>query len=134
MAAWNAWRDENPDIDPDLFEADLNGANLRGANLSRANLRGANLRGANLSGTSHMERVLKAGKLIRAGLSETDLMDADLSTARLCRLLYRGRGSYRHRLNYSRLIRRAADRLCERVGRSDKGSGRPVLWRLRKQE
>lgn len=21
VAAWNAWRDENPDIDPDLFEA-----------------------------------------------------------------------------------------------------------------
>ena len=48
--------------------------------------------------------------------------------------LYRGRGSYRHRLNYSRSIRRAADRLCDRVGRSDKGSGRPVLWRLRKPE
>jgi hypothetical protein len=46
--------------------------------------------------------------------------------------LYRGRSLYRHRLNYSRSIRRAAERLCERVGRSDKGSGRPVLWRLRK--
>ena len=83
VAAWNAWRDENPDIDPDLFEADLNGANLRGANLSRANLRGANLRGANLSGTTHMEWDLKAGNLSRAGLSETDLMEADFSGADL---------------------------------------------------
>jgi uncharacterized protein YjbI with pentapeptide repeats len=83
VTSWNAWRDENPDIDPDLFEADLRGANLRGANLSRANLRGANLRGANLSGTTHMEWDLKAGNLSRAGLSETDLMEADLSGADL---------------------------------------------------
>ena len=25
VTAWNAWRDENPDIDPDLFEANLRG-------------------------------------------------------------------------------------------------------------
>jgi uncharacterized protein YjbI with pentapeptide repeats len=31
--AWNAWREENPDILPDLSEA-----NLRGANLGRARL------------------------------------------------------------------------------------------------
>jgi uncharacterized protein YjbI with pentapeptide repeats len=81
--AWNAWRDANPDIDPDLFEADLNRANLKGANLSRANLRRADLRGSNLSGTTHMERDLNVGHLSRAGLSETDLMEADLSEADL---------------------------------------------------
>ena len=31
VAAWNAWRDENPDIRLDLTEADLGGANLNGA-------------------------------------------------------------------------------------------------------
>ena len=36
--AWNAWRRENPDIRPDLREADL-----RGANLGEADLRGADL-------------------------------------------------------------------------------------------
>jgi len=30
VAAWNAWRDENPSILPDLSEADLSGAILRG--------------------------------------------------------------------------------------------------------
>jgi hypothetical protein len=45
--------------------------------------------------------------------------------------LYRGRTSNRHRMNYSRSIRRAADRLCEPVGRSDTGRGRPTLWRLK---
>jgi hypothetical protein len=45
--------------------------------------------------------------------------------------LYRGRSSNRHRMNYSRSIRRAADRLCDRVGRLDHGVGRPWLWRLK---
>jgi hypothetical protein len=35
-AAWNAWRNENPDICPDLSYADLKGANLVGANHSAA--------------------------------------------------------------------------------------------------
>jgi uncharacterized protein YjbI with pentapeptide repeats len=83
VGAWNGWREENPDIDPDLFKADLNGTNLRGSNLSRANLRGAYLRGANLGGRTHMEWDPKAGNLSRTGLSETDLMGADLSGADL---------------------------------------------------
>jgi hypothetical protein len=45
--------------------------------------------------------------------------------------LYAGRDSYRDRRNYCRAIRRAAERICERVGRSGTGSGRPILWRLR---
>jgi hypothetical protein len=45
--------------------------------------------------------------------------------------LHRGRTANHHRMNYSRSIRRAADRLCVRVGRSGKGRGRPVLWRLK---
>jgi uncharacterized protein YjbI with pentapeptide repeats len=47
VPAWNAWRDENPDIRPDL-----NGADLSQANLSEADLRGADLRGADLSGAN----------------------------------------------------------------------------------
>ena len=35
-AARNAWRNENPDIRPDLSYADLRGANLVGANLRRS--------------------------------------------------------------------------------------------------
>lgn len=40
---WNRWREENPDIKPDLRKADLFGAVLKEANLSEANLSGANL-------------------------------------------------------------------------------------------
>jgi uncharacterized protein YjbI with pentapeptide repeats len=43
VAAWNAWRDENPDIRPDLSYADLSETNLKGANLSGANLSRAGL-------------------------------------------------------------------------------------------
>ena len=56
IRVWNKWRKKNPDVTPDLSEANLEGVNLRGANLAKANLnwtdlRGANLEGANLRGT-----------------------------------------------------------------------------------
>ncbi len=38
---WNAWREENPEIEPDLINADLKGADLNGANLNGADLNGA---------------------------------------------------------------------------------------------
>jgi len=38
VAAWNTWRDENPDIHPDLGEADLTKANLSGAHVSKTRL------------------------------------------------------------------------------------------------
>ena len=64
IKAWNKWREENPNIKPNLRNAkvrnnlseanlsmaDLCGADLLFANLERANLRGANLNRANLSG------------------------------------------------------------------------------------
>jgi len=43
VEAWNKWREENPDTEPDLRGANLSRANLSGANLSRANLREANV-------------------------------------------------------------------------------------------
>jgi uncharacterized protein YjbI with pentapeptide repeats len=36
VAAWNAWRTENPDIQPDLSGVDLGGATLSNADLSGA--------------------------------------------------------------------------------------------------
>jgi uncharacterized protein YjbI with pentapeptide repeats len=59
--AWNAWRNKNPDICPNLSEATLDGADLRSANLIeadlsrayRANLREVNLREVNLHAADH---------------------------------------------------------------------------------
>jgi uncharacterized protein YjbI with pentapeptide repeats len=73
--AWNVWRDETPNIRPDL-----SGANLSRANLSRANLSVANLHRANLSGAN-----LREAKLFEAILREADLSGADLRGAGLLR-------------------------------------------------
>jgi hypothetical protein len=45
VAAWNAWRAENPNIRPDLRGAVLNRTDLRGADLSEADLEEAALKG-----------------------------------------------------------------------------------------
>ncbi len=38
VEAWNAWRDENPDVMPDLVETNLSGADLFNATLTGATL------------------------------------------------------------------------------------------------
>ena len=48
---WNAWRDENPDVEIDL----------RGANLSTADLTDANLPFADLTGVRNLETAELAG-------------------------------------------------------------------------
>jgi hypothetical protein len=78
VAAWNAWRDENPDIRPDLFGANLIGAYLGGANLSGADLVGANFTGAYLGGAN-----LSGAYLGGANLSWADLVGANLTGAYL---------------------------------------------------
>lgn len=86
--AWNQWRKENPDIQPDLREAALASANLSKANLSSANLDEANLRSAdlheaNLSGANLKEANLSAANLSKADLGFADFTFADLSKADL---------------------------------------------------
>jgi len=100
VEAWNAWRRENPNVPPDLSEADLNGAILSmawlteaavsDADLHRAILRSgdfseadlieieADLHRADLSRTS-----LNGANLIRANLIEANLRQAKLSDANL---------------------------------------------------
>jgi len=74
--AWNDWRKQTPQIEPDLFRANLLGANLAGANLSKANLNEANLGQADLSGAN-----LESAELIGANLSRANLSGAILSEA-----------------------------------------------------
>jgi uncharacterized protein YjbI with pentapeptide repeats len=71
--AWNAWRDLNRDITPDLSAADLSLADLR-----QAELRGVNLRGVDLSNTD-----LSAIDLSHTDLSNACLIDANLRNATL---------------------------------------------------
>jgi len=98
---WNKWREEHPDVRPDLGEANLSEADLRQTNLSQADLRrtnlrrtnltkaqlsGANLnranvRGANLSAASLRGAVIHRADLSGAKLNEVDLYRTDLSGA-----------------------------------------------------
>ena len=66
---WNKWRVQNPDIVPQLDDAEFFGANLKEALLIEANLKAA---------------VLSKANLCRADLSGADLSKAYLSCADLC--------------------------------------------------
>jgi hypothetical protein len=85
VAAWNAWRDENPDVLPNLSGADLIGADLGGANLSDADLVEADLSKADLGAAD-----LSGADLYGAYLFEANLRGANLHSADLCgAFLYR---------------------------------------------
>ena len=108
IIAWNQWRKDNPDIQPNLREVDLRQADLSGADLSEANLWGArfsgartrrahlskaplrkvnrkwaSLSGANLSSSRLRGARLSGVDLSGANLSGADLWGADLSEADL---------------------------------------------------
>src|SRR5262245_16985906 len=84
VAAWNAWRRENPDIVPDLSDANLRGAILSGADLRQADLRGAILSGAKLHDADLFMADLSGGAILSgASLIAADLFKADLSGANL---------------------------------------------------
>jgi len=107
---WNQWRRENPEVIPDLSDANLSGADLSEANLRLANLRFANLSGAilfranlamtiligadligaillgaNFSGAVLINAKLSGADLRWADLFEADLIEADLTGADLRR-------------------------------------------------
>ncbi len=74
VEVWNRWREENPDTQPDLKQAELSlnpvqinvSSNLINANLSGADLTGATLVGARLTGAD-----LTGADLIGANLGST---------------------------------------------------------------
>jgi hypothetical protein len=88
VEAWNQWKHECSNIDPDLSGADLSRANLNNADLGGADLGGANLRRANLNnadlGGAHLDGAnLSRVHLSNANLFKADFQGADLSNARL---------------------------------------------------
>ncbi|MCK4763910.1 MAG: pentapeptide repeat-containing protein [Candidatus Aminicenantes bacterium] len=104
---WNRWREENPDIEPDLSKdlrpptsprldlsginfsgTDLSSTSLSGVNLSNADLRRANLtriylHGADLSSSKFENAVLKHANLEEANLTGANFKGAILSKANL---------------------------------------------------
>lgn len=104
VTAWNKWRDEHPEILPDLSKAPLQGkplteidfrhtnldfadlsnanlcsASLKSASLCQTNLSGAVLRNASLYRTNFKETFLQRTNFYKASLLETAFLNVDLS-------------------------------------------------------
>jgi TIR domain/Pentapeptide repeats (8 copies) len=82
VEAWNRWRDEHPEIRPDLTSADLAEADLTRVNLAEADLAGANLAAANLCKVNLTGANLAGANLTGARIGGTVFGDIDLSTVR----------------------------------------------------
>lgn len=83
---WNQWRQEHPEIRPDLSSAGLSGADLTRANFARANLSSAylmdtTLNGAILSGANLNYAILNDARLVQADLRGASLVEAKLNEA-----------------------------------------------------
>jgi uncharacterized protein YjbI with pentapeptide repeats len=86
VEVWNKWREEKPDIVPDLYratltDATLTGANLHGAYLERATLTRATLTGATLTHATLTDATLTGAILHDAILTGANLAGADLNGA-----------------------------------------------------
>lgn len=89
MSIWNQWRENNPNIIPDLTDADLIEADLRLAKLHgvilkdalllKANLRNVDLFGSDLRGADFDEADLSAATLNKADMSDAILNRANLT-------------------------------------------------------
>jgi hypothetical protein len=86
VKAWNQWRKDSPDAEPDLSGANLSGAKLYNIDLSRANLEwtdlsSADLGDADLIGATFKDTNLSMAKLHRTNLSDIALDSVDLTRA-----------------------------------------------------
>ncbi len=101
VEAWNLWRQENPEVVPDLTEA----KNLSYARLSRVDLHGADLTAADLSRTDLPWANLSSSNFSRAFLSGAFLKGADLSNSNLSGADLRNACLHRTTLREALLIR-----------------------------
>ena len=81
--AWNRWREENPEIRPNLDQAKLPGFQLNSAALHETSLRGALLIGANLDSADIYGSDLERANLYGANLTNANLTGATLPGANL---------------------------------------------------
>jgi uncharacterized protein YjbI with pentapeptide repeats len=79
--SWNLWREQNPDIVPDLSKADLRGLNLQNVNLKNAQLKETKLNFSNLSGANLDSANMEKCKLQEANLQRANLQNAKLNGA-----------------------------------------------------
>ena len=127
--AWNAWRDRQPLITPDLGGADLGRANLSEANLSEADLSEANLSEAYLSEADLSEANLSGANLSGAYLGranlKVNLSGVDLRGANLGRADLRGANLRGAKLRWADL--RGVELSGADLGRADLGEAK-LSW------
>ncbi|MGH7886027.1 MAG: pentapeptide repeat-containing protein [Thermodesulfobacteriota bacterium] len=93
VSSWNKWRQDNPDIVPDLGWANLVSLDLREVILSNSNLKlafcrdcilvNADFQSANLYGTNFQNSNLAGANLENANLEGAHITNADLTGANL---------------------------------------------------
>ncbi|MCB2193127.1 MAG: toll/interleukin-1 receptor domain-containing protein [Deltaproteobacteria bacterium] len=93
VEVWNRWREENPDIRPDLTEADMRKGDFKKADFHRVNFTGASFEDSDLSEADFFmvtaifaifnNTDLSGSNLNHANLQEAELDGADLSGADL---------------------------------------------------
>ena len=83
VAAWNLWRQQNPNVRPDLSDAQLTGADLKGGNFAKVNFARSHLSKTDLSGADLSGACLRAVKLGHANLTKASMPKAKLDNANL---------------------------------------------------
>jgi uncharacterized protein YjbI with pentapeptide repeats len=84
VAAWNAWRDRNRNIRPNLSGADLSEADLSGAQLVDSDLTGPDLTGCLIYGISAWDLKLEGDKqqnLVITRAAEPEITVDDIEVA-----------------------------------------------------
>jgi uncharacterized protein YjbI with pentapeptide repeats len=85
VEAWNQWREANPQVRPNLYNADLYDKQLKGINFARANLVGAHLMRTDLTKADFHFCDLTCANLMAATLDGANLDGADLFCANFAR-------------------------------------------------
>ena len=80
---WNKWREENPEIEPDLSDIDLSDMKLNNANLSDTDLRRSILRNTDFRGANLVRADLRAVNINKASFNLAKLREANFSEAYL---------------------------------------------------
>jgi len=133
VAAWNAWRDENPNIHPDLSEAYLSEANLGGADLQAAILidtdfSGADLTGCRIYGVSAWSQKLEGAKQQNLVITGHDEPAITVDNIEVAQFIYR--------MLHNQKIRDVIDTITSKVvlilGRFTQ-ERKPVLEALREE-
>jgi hypothetical protein len=88
VEVWNEWRQENPEIAPNLrkaslYQIDLSFANFNNVNCNEAKLSKVKLKGAQLIAASFEDADLSQSDLTRADLTKARLVGTDLTDANL---------------------------------------------------